>query len=132
MIRIFGILLVALALAVSVVPPYTECQTSGRTLAMKCHWTGRAEIAVAIPLAALGILLFLSRRAETRRALASVGMLLGVVAALLPTYLIGVCAHPGMTCNSVMKPALVFAGTLTVAASLAALAFARGAGDPPA
>ena len=132
MIRIFGILLVTLALVAAVVPRYTECPTGVGALPMDCHWTARAEIAVALPLAALGVLLSLSRRAESRRALASLGMLLGVMAALLPTALIGVCAHPDAACNSVMKPILIFAGILAAVVSLAALALARDAEEPAA
>lgn len=132
MIRSFGILLVVLGLVIAVVPAYTECLTGGQMPPMKCHWTARAEIAMGIPLFALGVLLFRSRRAETRRVLGSVGVVLGTMAVLLPTYLIGVCMHPGMTCNTVMKPTLIFAGTLTAAVSLAALALTRDAGETPA
>lgn len=131
MIRVFGVLLFALALIALTVPPNTDCQTGDRP-PMKCHWTARAGIAVALPLAGIGALLFLSRHGETRRALAAIGLLLGVVTALLPTFLIGVCSHPGMPCNAVMKPTLVLAGIVTVGVSLAVLAWARDGKDKPA
>jgi hypothetical protein len=80
------------------------------------------ERRAAIPLFALGALMFVSRRKETRRALAVPSALLGVVVMLLPTALIGVCAASGAVCRSSMLPTMLVAGGLTVALSLAYLA----------
>ena len=52
----------------------------------------RGALAVGISLAVAGALLFFARRKETRRALGIVGALLGLLAVLLPTTLIGTCA----------------------------------------
>ena len=85
---------------------------------MRCYWTARAELGLALPLAAAGALLFFSRRKETRRALAVLVAVLGVVAMLLPTVLIGVCAQSSAICNTAMRPTLLAAGGLTVALGL--------------
>ncbi len=127
--RIPGIILVLLALAIAIVPQFTDCEAQGRsivlpngaTIPMKCHWTARAEIATAVPLVAVGGMIAASRRRQTIRALAAIGMLLGAVSLLLPSSLIGVCANSDMLCNMVMRPALMFAGVLAIAVSLVAL-----------
>jgi hypothetical protein len=132
--KIVGAILILLALVIAIVPIFTDCQSQGRalelangkTIPMKCHWTGRAEVAVAIPLAGVGILLVFSRRKETQRALAVVGALLGLSATLLPAWLIGVCSNDEMVCNMIMDPVLILAGVLIIVLSGLALYFARG------
>jgi hypothetical protein len=90
----------------------------GRTLPMKCHWTAIAELVLGIPLAILGIELLLSRHKETRMALGILGTTMGLFIILIPTTLIGVCMMGEMLCNSVMKPALILAGSLVAVCSL--------------
>jgi hypothetical protein len=142
-VKVLAGLIVVMALVIGIVPQYANCEARGGTSMpaatqtsggagtaaaaapvpkMKCLWTARAELGVAIPLFALGALMFLSRRRETRRSLAVPSALLGVVAMLLPTALIGVCASSGAVCHSSMLPMMLVAGGLTVAASLAYLA----------
>jgi hypothetical protein len=128
-----GLFLILMALVVGAVPLLTDCQAqgnaltlaNGKTLPMICHWTAEAEIAMALPLLLVGSLMVFSHRRETLRALAMVGIALGVFIILLPTNLIGVCAGPEMLCNMVMKPTLVFAGSLTTTASLVAWMITR-------
>jgi hypothetical protein len=135
--KVIGVLIVVLALAVAIVPRFTDCQSqgaaialpNGATIPMKCHWTGQAELATAGPVAAVGVLLAASRRKRTIRALAVLGMVLGLSVLLVPAALIGVCASDQMLCNMVMRPALIFAGILVMAASAVALLAARGAED---
>lgn len=119
--------LAILALLISLVPQVTDCESQGRALtladgrqiAMKCHWTARAELGVGFAVFALGALLFFSRSRETRMTLSILGMVLGAFVILLPTALVGVCMSPEMLCNSLMKPALILTGSLVVAISLA-------------
>jgi hypothetical protein len=85
---------------------------------MKCLWSARGALAVGISLAVAGALLFFARRKETRRALSIVGALLGLFAVLLPTTLIGTCGQDAMVCNTTMKPIMLAAGGLAVAASV--------------
>lgn len=135
--RIIGAILVILALVIGIVPQFTDClaqgkvieMPNGRSMPMKCHWTRQAEVAVALPLLFVGGLMIFSRRRHTLRALSIVALGLGLAAILVPTYLIGVCASDEMICSMIMKPTLLFAGVLTVAAGLVGLLYLRG--EPP-
>ena len=135
--KVIGAILVALALVIGIVPQFTDCLAqgsaielpNGNTIPMRCHWTRQAEVAVALPLGVVGILVLLSRRRQTQRALLFVGMALGAAAILLPAYLIGVCAGDDMICNMLMKPTLLFAGILPVATCLVGVVYLRGEGD---
>jgi hypothetical protein len=127
--KIIAGLMILLALATGILPLFTDCQSQGRALTladgrsipMKCHWTGIAEIALAVPLLVTGLLMASSKRRETLRTLAVLGGVLGVFVILLPTVLIGVCANGDMICNSIMRPALILGGGLIVALSLVGL-----------
>ena len=66
----------------------------GKQISMKCHWTGRAELVLGVPLLAVGLMLGFSRRRESQRVLGITATVLGVLAILLPTVLIGVCMQP--------------------------------------
>lgn len=131
-VKIIGVALVVIAILAGVVPALNNCTAEGlyittkdgREIDMKCFWTSRASIAVAVPLAAVGIMLAVFRRAETRRVLGVIAVLLGVALAALPTELIGVC-QMDKTCLNVMKPSLILLGVLTVVLAGAAIAFAR-------
>jgi len=127
--KIAAVAIVILALVIGILPQFTDCQSQGRALAlqngktvpMKCHWTAIAEIAMAVPLVGVGAVTAVSKRKESRRILAGLGIVLGIFVILLPTALIGVCASADMLCNSVMKPTLILSGILIIAISLATL-----------
>lgn len=138
--KVIASILIILALVIGIAPQFTDCAAQGRaplelkngkTVPMKCAWTAQAEIVVALPLGLTGVLLFTSKRKETRRALAVLGIALGVFAVLLPTYLIGVCMSPDMLCNSLMKPLLIFSGTVAAVVSLVALIMSGGKESQP-
>lgn len=132
--KVAGAAIVILAIAVAFVPMFTDCQSAGRMLTlesgrqipMKCHWSGRAELGLSLPLAAVGLMMAFSRRKESRRLLGITGMSLGGVAILLPTVLIGVCMNPDMPCVSTMRPAEVLAGALVIGISLGVIATSWG------
>jgi hypothetical protein len=132
MLKAIGVLLIILALVLAIAPAFTDCESqdkvitleNGKTISMKCHWTGRAEIGVAVPLGLVGIMLVLSRRRESRIDLSILGTALGAIAILFPTVIIGVCMTPTMTCVTAMEPVLISAGAVAVAASLAGLVLA--------
>lgn len=140
--KMLAVFIVFLAVLISVVPQFTDCESQGRALTlqdgrqipMKCHWTARAELVAGIPLFAVGVLLFTSHSKETKNRLSILGLILGAFVILLPTGLIGVCLSADMLCNSIMKPFLILMGSLVVAISLAVLAFSIQSGkiDPPA
>ena len=138
--KIAAIAIVILALVIGIVPQFTDCQSQGRaltlqngkTVPMKCHWTAIAEIAMAVPLAGVGAVTAVSKRKESRRILAGLGIVLGIFVILLPTALIGVCASADMLCNSVMKPTLILSGTLIVAISIVSLIMSERQREPTA
>ena len=135
--KVAGAILAVLALVLGVVPLFSDCQSQGNaitlangaTIPMRCHWTGRAELAVAGPLFFAGGVMMAGRRRHVLRAMSALGLVLGAFAILLPTVLIGVCGNPEMICNLVMKPTLVFAGLLVVGTSLVGLVYLRGDGS---
>ena len=62
MFKIIAVVILVLALVVILVPQFTNCSAEGRTLtlqngktvAMKCTWSAKAELALGIPLLAVG------------------------------------------------------------------------------
>jgi hypothetical protein len=124
--KLSAVLLITLAVLVAVVPPLTECAREGKAVAtaagglvpMKCHWTAVASIALAIPLLVTGVMQWFNKRKESQRALSILGAVMGVIVVLLPTALIGVCAHPDATCNLIMRPSLILMGTLVAGINL--------------
>jgi uncharacterized membrane protein len=140
-LKVLGIALVVVAILAAVIPVFNNCTAEGlfittkdgREIDMKCLWTSRASIAVAIPLAGVGLMLTLSRRKETRRALGVTGVLLSAGLVALPTVLIGVCKMD-KSCLNVMKPSLIILGVAGMVLSGAATALAgsgaaNGEGD---
>lgn len=129
--KVLGVALLVVAVLAVVIPVTNNCTAEGlfittkdgRQIDMKCYWTSRASVAVAVVLGAVGILLALSHRKETRRALGVIGVLLGAALVALPTELIGVCAMD-KTCLNVMKPSLILLGAIAAALSVAAIALA--------
>jgi hypothetical protein len=133
MFKIIGMVLIIVALVLAIAPAFTDCQSqdkvitleNGKTISMKCHWAGRAEIGVAVPLGLVGIMMALSRRRrENRVNLSVLGIALGALAILFPTVIIGVCMTPTMTCVTAMEPTLIAGGAVAAAASLVALVLA--------
>ncbi len=124
--KLSAVLLIALAVLIAVVPPLTECAREGKLLAtadgrqvpMKCHWTAVASVTMAIPLLLVGLMQWFNKRKESKRALSILGAVMGAIVLLLPTALIGVCAHPDATCNLIMRPSLILMGTLVVGINL--------------
>lgn len=131
--KFLGITLIILALAIAIVPSFTDCQAEGKTMTlasgmkvpMVCHWTAQAEIGIGAPLFAVGILMPFTRRKSGLYILSVLGVVLGIVAILLPTNLIGVCTTMTANCNTIMKPALIAFGSLAIVASLAGLVIAQ-------
>ncbi len=74
---------------------------------MKCHWSAVAEVAVGIPLLASGIMLLFTKQRSVKISMGVMGIVLGVMAALIPAHLIGVCGTASMNCRMVMLPAIL-------------------------
>ena len=89
--------------------------TTGKTVPMRCYYTGQTEIAVGLLLAFAGILAFaFGRQVEARGALNALVLALGAVVILIPTVILGTCASPDMACNIGTKPALILLGSATM------------------
>ena len=135
--KILGGLIVVLALVVGIAPAFTDCQSQGRalktdtgkTVPMKCHWTGIAEIGVAVPLVTVGAIMAFNRRKNSLMTLGVLGIVLGGMAIAFPNGLIGVCTMPTMICHSIMKPSLTVFGSLVIVGSLGAMVLSRKAND---
>ena len=138
--KVLGIGLVVLALVAGIVPMFTDCQSQGRaivlengkTIPMKCHWSGTAELVVAVPLLVLGILEIINRNYLVIRNLSILGVVLGIFIVLIPTNLIGVCASADMICNSVMRPVMILVGILVIVTNLIGLRYSYVHKDDPA
>ncbi len=135
MFKVLGIGLMLIAIALVAVPMFTDCQargeasqlTSGEMIPMKCHWSGLAEIGVAIPMYVIGAVMTTSRRRHTLSLLSLLAVVLGGMAIAFPTKLIGVCPSPMMLCSSVMRPALVLLGGGAIGLSGTGLVLSRTA-----
>jgi FlaA1/EpsC-like NDP-sugar epimerase len=126
--RFLGIVIVLLAIGIALIPQFSNCQFEGKSLAlaggksvpMKCLWSARAELAIGISLIATGAMITSSRRKESRRNLAILGLLLSIFVILIPTSLIGVCQSQ-MLCNTFMRPSLLILGSISSAISVVSL-----------
>ena len=132
--KFLGITLAVLAVAIAVVPSFTDCASHGifmnvmgKQVPMVCHWSARAEIAVGVPLFGIGAMMSFTRRKTGYLILSILGVALGALAILLPTSIIGTCPTPTEPCNTIMKPTLTILGSLTIVGSLGGLILMRRA-----
>lgn len=130
--KVFGISLAILAVAIATVPNFTDCASQGKymtvmgaQLPMVCHWTARGEIAVGAPLFGIGAIMVFTSRKGGLFSLSALGGILGVLALLLPTQLVGTCGNAAMHCNTTMKPAIMALGGLTIVGSLGSMLWSR-------
>ena len=131
--KLLGVVMLLMALVLAIAPVFTDCESQGkmlttadaRTVSMKCHWAGVAEVAAAVPLGIAGIYALRSRRRETTRFAGLIGATSGLMAILLPTVLIGTCMNSMMICNMLMRPILLASGIIAIVASIALIVLAR-------
>jgi hypothetical protein len=129
MFKVLGVILIVLAIASAVIPMFSDCESqgleitlaNGTTIPMKCHWSGIAELATAIPLAAIGVMMVIAHRKESLTYLSIFGIVVAGVMVAIPNWMIGVCATPTHTCVTVMRPLLTVFSSLAVAASIVGL-----------
>jgi uncharacterized membrane protein HdeD (DUF308 family) len=134
--RILGIVAVILGLLVAIGPDYVfpVCQyyglmveTAGGTyLPMPCWYTAMAEVGIGAMIVMVGLLLILTKQNETRRALGFVLGALGVFVALVPTYLIGMCANPEHPCRVGTEPFLILMGVIVFVVGIVTAVISRG------
>jgi hypothetical protein len=124
--KYLGVVLVLVAIAIAVVPHYTDCLAHGATVTlangstqpMKCHWSAQAEIAAAVPLAGVGIMIAASRRKSLMLGASILGVLLGAMAIAIPDTLIGTCGSATHVCNTTMKPSIIGLSSVAIVGSL--------------
>jgi hypothetical protein len=131
--KVVAVVIIILALVIGIVPQFSNCLYEGQTLKlangttapMKCYWSARSEIPMAVLLLGVGILLALSKRKETWRSLFILSIILGAFVMLIPTNLIGVCSSmmKAAACNTVMQPTLLLAGGLVIATGVVGVVF---------
>lgn len=90
----------------------------GMKIPMKCSWMAQGELGVGLVILAAGLLLLLSRHAETKKMLNAVLAVIGLIVILLPTTLIGVCPNPEMPCNLTAPALELLGGLLVIVAAL--------------
>ena len=126
--KFFGISLIVLALAIAIIPTFTDCKnTSDLAAAMPCQQSARAEIIVGAPLAVVGVSMVFTKKKGGLFSLSIIGIVLGISAILIPTTLIGTCPGQLMRCDTLMKPSLIALGTLTIIGGLGGLVLSRRA-----
>jgi hypothetical protein len=133
MFKVLGIALIILAIASAIIPMFTDCESqglqitmaNGKTTPMKCHWSGIGELATAIPLAAIGVMMVLAKRKETLTYLSVFGIVVAGVMVAIPNWMIGVCATPTHTCVTIMRPLLTTFSSLAVVASIVGLVMSQ-------
>jgi hypothetical protein len=95
---------------------------------MKCGYTARAEAGVGALGILLGLTLLIFPGRDSRKAIGIHAIGVGLLTALLPTVLIGVCGTPTAPCVIGTKPGLILLGAITIIVGLV-LIFTRDSGD---
>lgn len=103
-----------------VISPVVNVQTPAHVTVkyMKCHWTGQAEMGIGAVIMALGLLMLLSRSACVRLGLSLSVICVAMLAAAIPTVLIGVCPGEMMPCHMGTLPSLLLLSGLLVVIAL--------------
>lgn len=90
---------------------------------MRCFWTLRAELGIGSLVIAVGVLMLFSRTIFVRMGLTMSLACISLLAAAIPTILIGVCPNEMMRCNMGAKPALVLLSGLSFVVSIINLVY---------
>jgi hypothetical protein len=128
-IVVVAAILILMGILIAIVPQFTNCGSegkeialpNGKTVPMKCFWTGRSELIPGIILLALGVMMLIARHRESRLLLSIAALVAGIFVILMPTFIIGTCATPTMVCNTLMKPIVLVLGALAILASIGGL-----------
>lgn len=109
--NIFGLVIAVLGLvetllAFAILP---FCKPMGE-MAMRCNNTSFVDGVLGIFIIAAGAVIW--QVPKTRTVLSIAAAVLGVVIALVPTLIVGVCPHPHMHCHAISAPVLVIIGVI--------------------
>lgn len=116
-LRVVSALLVAVGVAVAVVPHFTSCPAPMGP----CIETARWETYVGAGIALIALGAFFSRQPGLTRALAAGAAALSALAIALPTEITGTCKVPTMHCVLLMKPSIIALGTVGILLALTAV-----------
>lgn len=116
--KISGLIYIILGLFLAISPQliFPVCATTEKI--MKCHWSAQAEIGIGLIIVTIGILLILSKSSETQIFLALISAVSGIIATLIPTFLIGGCKKSEMLCRTSAFPAIYFTAAVLILFSL--------------
>lgn len=81
---------------------------------MRCYWSTKAEIGIAIILIITVILYFFTKTVRERLLLTIVAITNGIVALLIPSVLIGGCGMKTMACQATTFPAIYVISALLI------------------
>jgi len=118
--RIFSAIFFTLTGLLVAVGPQTifkVCDTD--MMVMKCFYSAQAELGIGGLIAVIGIALFFLSNYNTRAGLNIALIPAGILTALIPTVLIGVCGGEHMPCHKLTLPALVLLGVLIAVGAVA-------------
>ena len=100
---------------------------SGKSIPMRCFYTGKVEIGLGIALLLLGVSLSLFTSRLIRFGLCLAGMCFALLILAVPTLLVGVCLNPTMACQIGTFPALmVLGGFATLFFFIMTIVYGRG------
>lgn len=119
-IALFGLLL---ALVPGHVLPV--CAVAALAPPMRCHWSGSVLAGFGTTFFAAGALLFLSRQAGVRTGISIMILPVAALAAMAPTYLIGMCRMATMPCRTGTYPAAMILLALVAASALFNILYLR-------
>lgn len=91
------------------------CKPMGE-MVMRCNMTSFVDGVLGIFIIAAGAVIW--RVPKTRTVLSSAAAVLGIVIALVPTLIVGVCPNPHMHCHAISAPVLVIVGFFIVIAGI--------------
>ncbi|HEX3077164.1 MAG TPA: DUF4418 family protein [Lachnospiraceae bacterium] len=85
---------------------------------MKCYWSSKAEIGVALILVVVAVLYYFSKTTREKTVLAILATALGIVAILIPSVLIGGCGMKTMPCQKSTFPAYYVTSAILIVISI--------------
>lgn len=105
-------LLAALLIGFGPFTLFPVCNSTGKI--MKCLWSAKAEIAIAIILGSVGTSFFCFYSNETHKAISLIAIVTSIASILIPSCLIGYCVKPDMSCRSITFPIIYAIATTTI------------------
>ncbi len=123
--KIFSVLYVILSVLLIVGPQsiFAVCEVGEKP--MKCYWSTRAMIALAVLQIAVAVLFFMADAIQTKRALSILTIVTGAMVIWVPAKLIGGCGMKTMACQSLTFPAFYLIGGLLIVSAVTQLFFVK-------